>query len=223
MGGATATAFKLGMTVTRGWFWMRRRSCSVIYRGRSAMDVDLARPVAVVPCESDASNRDCEITISNSSHLPGSTTWYVVRRFNSSGREDRTAHAAAVVRMGADSRLAAPMPNEPVDLKAELITGGSIELSWFYCPLDQQAAPGAFRVYGDHGTGQMDWDGALGVLAYAGRRFYRWQTQPPDASRRFAIRAVTVAGAESRAACTELPEAAPVMPPTPVILGTDNG
>jgi hypothetical protein len=130
-------------------------------------------------------------------HGPGSIWCYVLRRFNASGEQERTTGASTVVRLDAAGQLAPGVPNAVYMPRAMRTADGRVRVTWFYCPLQQAAGPRAFRVYWDAGTGQLDLEHALGEVRYAGRRFYRYETEPLGAGAcRFAVRAVAASGAE---------------------------
>ncbi len=192
LNGMTAQAFKLGTALTRGWFWVRREGCSAIYRGPGIGEVDFGNILCVVEPHAR------RITLPTYlSHEPGSTHCYVLRRFNSCGHQELTTAAAVTVGMGPDGKRIDPMPNAVFGLEADRADGNRIRLRWFYCPLDQGAAPGVFRVYGDGDTGQVDLDTVLATIRYEGRRFYRYQTDALEEGRyTFVVRAEGTTGAE---------------------------
>ena len=193
LNGMTAQALKLGTALTRGWFWVRREGCSAIYRGPGIGAVDFGTILTVVEPHVRTLTLPTYL-----SHEPGSTHCYVVRRFNSCGHQELTTAAAVTVGIGPDGKLIDPAPNAVFGLQAERTDGNRIRLRWFYCPLDQKAAPEAFKVYGDGGTGQVDFDTVLATIRYAGRRFYRYQTSALEAGGyTFVVRAEGPDGAES--------------------------
>ncbi len=102
------------------------------------------------------------------SHPPDSTHCYVVRRFNSRGDFEGTAAAAALVRLGSDGQLIPPVSNGVLGLTGRQRAGGKLRLTWFYSPLDQEAAPQGFHVYWDGGTGLVDWEHPLATVLYEG-------------------------------------------------------
>ncbi len=185
-GGMTARAFKLGTVLTRGWFWTRRRGCSVLYRGPTLDAVDFGDILCVV-------NRDAEeVSLPTYlSHEPGSTWCYVLRRFNTCGHSERTTAAALLVTTGPDGTLAAPAPNGVLGLTARRVDGDRVALRWYYSPLGQPVAPEVFTVYADDET-------MLGAISYQGRRVYHFQTDPlASGPHTFAVRARSAAGIES--------------------------
>jgi hypothetical protein len=188
LNGMTDVAVKLGTVLTQGWFWTRRAGCSAVYRGADMADAQAGALVCVAPVDAKQIALPTYL-----SHEAGATCCYIVRRFNSCGQQDRTTGAAVVVRTGPDGRLAPPAPNALFHLKAGQIAGNRVECTWFYCPLDQEAAPHVFNIYWDSGTGDVDFVNPIAVLPYEGRKFYRYQSEPLEDGRYiFAVRAESV-------------------------------
>jgi len=191
--GMTPAAFKLGTVLTGGWFWVRRAGCSVVYRGPSLAEVDFNEILGVA-------NRDAQQVSLPAylSHEPNASYCYVVRRFNGCGDVEQTTAAAVVVRIDADGRLADPAPNSVFGLNASQVAGHKVRLLWFFCTLDQRAAPEVFNVYWDSGNGQMDFTEPLAAIPYAGRRFYGYLSDSlADGTYSFAVRAGCENEAES--------------------------
>ena len=191
--GMTANAFKLGTTLSLGWFWVRVAGCSVLYRGSSMGKIDFVNILAVA--EQDA----CEISPPNHiSHNSGSTYFYVVRRFNNCGYQERTLAASVKVSIESNGELAEPQPNKVFDSGAELVDGNKIQLVWYYCPLEQKSQPMCFNVYYDGRTGQINYENPLAIIGYKGRKFYSYQCGALEAGRYlFAIRTEDVSGIEN--------------------------
>jgi hypothetical protein len=204
LSGMTDTAMKLGTALTQGWFWMRRAGCSAVYRLENThtefgnSNFGFGSPVCVVEAD------DHQISLPTYlAHEPSSTCCYIIRRFNGCGRQDRTMAAAVCVHAGADGQLAAPAPNAVFGASFEVRNSGFESghvacLKWSYWPLDQEAAPRAFNIYWDGGTGEIDFANAIAVLPYKGGKFYSHQSQPLDDGRYlFALRAESTVDAES--------------------------
>jgi len=182
--GMTANAFKLGTTLSLGWFWVRIAGCSVLYRGSGMGEIDFVNILAVA--ESEA----CEISPpSYISHSSGSTYFYVIRRFNNCGYQEHTLAAAVKVSIDSNGNLAEQQPNNIFSSKVEQVNGNKIQLVWFYCPLAQKSQPVCFNVYYDDRTGQIDYQNPLATIGYKGRKFYSHQTSALEAGKYlFAIR-----------------------------------
>ena len=191
--GMTSNAFKLGTVLTCGWFWLRVSGCSVLYRGNSMYAIDFTNILVVA--EVDAS----EISPPNYvRHNNSSTCFYVIRRVNNCGDQEHTLSAVVRVSMDADGNLVKPWPNRIFEVRAEQVDGNRIELVWYYCPLGQRQKPVCFRVYGDGGTGQIDYENPVATIPYAGRRFYSYQSDLLNADKYlFCIKAEGAGGTES--------------------------
>jgi len=191
--GMTANAFKLGTTLSLGWFWVRVAGCSVLYRGSSMGEIDFVNILAV--SEQDAREISPPSYIS---HNSGSTYFYIVRRFNNCGYQERTLAASVKVSIESNGELAQPQPNKVFDSGAELVDGNKIQLVWYYCPLEQKSQPMCFNVYYDGRTGQINYENPLAIIGYKGRKFYSYQCGALEAGRYlFAIRTEDASGIEN--------------------------
>lgn len=191
--GMTANAFKLGTILSLGWFWLRTAGCSALYRGRNMEQVDFDNILAV------AGQSSCEISPPGYLwHGGNSTYFYVVRRFNNCGYQEKTLAAAAKVSIGADGELQNPQPNKVFTSRVEQAGCNGIRLIWFYCPLEQKSPPVRFNVYYDNRTGHIEYETPLTSISYLGRKFYTYNTCTLTAGRYlFAIRAEDANGKES--------------------------
>ena len=191
--GMTANAFKLGTTLSLGWFWVRVAGCSVLYRGPSMEQIDFVNILTVA--EQDA----CEI--SPPSYIPhnsSSTYFYVIRRFNNCGYQEHTLTAAVKVSIKSSGDLTEPQPNKISGSRAKHVDGNKIQLFWFYCPLEQKSQVVCFNVYHDGGMGQIDYENSIAIISYEGRKFYSHQSDALDEGRYlFAIRAEDAGGIEN--------------------------
>jgi len=191
--GMTANAFKLGTTLSLGWFWMRLGGCSALYRGPQMNQIDFESILTVA--DQDAG------FISPPGYVPhnsNSTCFYVVRRFNQCGDQEHTLAAAAKLSIDANGGLVKPQPNSIFSSRAEPVNGNKIRLTWFYSTLEQESAPTCFNVYYDGRTGQIDYENPIATVRYEGRKFYSFESDPLTAGRYlFAIRAKDVDGTEN--------------------------
>ena len=191
--GMTANAFKLGTTLSQGWFWARIAGCSALYRGSSMELIDFANILTVVELNA--------VNISPPGYLPhntNSTYFYVIRRFNHCGYQENTLAAAAKVSIDVSGELVKPQPNKVFAIRAEQAAGSSIRLTWFYCPLDQNSPPACFNIYYDNRTGQIDFNNVLAKITYRGRKFYSYQSDALEPGKYlFAIRAEDAGGIEN--------------------------
>ena len=191
--GMTANAFKLGTVLTLGWFWLRVTGCSVLYRGYSMEAIDFANILTV------AETNAYEISPpSYMQHNNSTTYFYVIRRVNNCGEQECTLAAAVKVAIDADGELAQPQPNSIFEVRAKQVASNKIQLTWFYCPIDQKSEPVRFKIYYDAGTGQIDYENSIATISYAGRIFYNYQSDTLNADRYlFAIKAEDNAGTEN--------------------------
>lgn len=188
--GQTSAGYKLGTVLFQGWFWARPSGCCLLYRGAGMDCVDFGDVLAVVNADAG------EITAPDyAPHDSGETYFYVLRRANCFGRIERTLSAAAKVAIDSDGALAGDRPNSVFELGVERTGDGGIRLMWWYSPIDQTARPVCFKVFGDGGTGQVDYDNALAVIGYEGQRFYSFESDALGAGRYlFAVRGEEAGG-----------------------------
>lgn len=190
--GMTSVAFKLGTTLSLGWFWFRVTGCSVLYRGPNLEQVDFDDLLAVVERYARQVSPPGYIP-----HNSGSAYTYVVRRFNGYGYQEETLAASAKISLDSDGKLEEPKPNKIFILKAEQVEGGRARLVWFYCPLDQESKPVHFKVYYDGGAGRIDFDDELATIPYEGLKFYHYKSAPLESARyAFTVRAEDADGIE---------------------------
>ncbi len=190
LNGATDVAVKLGTVLTQGWFWTRRAGTAAVYRCEGP-DLELrnSKLVAVAPLDARQITPPMYLP-----HEPSSSCSYLLRRFNGCGQQDRTTAAAGRARMGSDGQLAPPAPNTIFNLKVKQIPDRRVECTWFYWPLDQEAAPHVFNIYWNGGAGDVDCVNPIATLLYGGRGFYRYESGSLEGGRYiFAV------GAESAA------------------------
>ncbi len=196
--GMTANAFKLGTSLSLGWFWVRVAGCSALYRGSSGgmVEIDFANILTV--SNLDASEISPPSYISHDGGGGGSTYFYVVRRFNNCGYQEHTLTAAVKVSIKPNGELAEPQPNNIFSPKAEQVDSNKVRLTWFYCPLEQGSKPVCFNIYYDDRTGQIDYQNPLATIGYKGRKFYSFQSSALEAGKYlFAIRAEDAGGIEN--------------------------
>ena len=191
--GMTANAFKLGTTLSSGWFWTRIARCSVLYRGNNMEEIDFTNILAVAELD------DCEISPPGYiSHSSGSTYFYIIRRFNSCGYQEHTLSAAVKISIESNGEAAEPKPNKVFDSISGPVDGSKIRLVWFYCPIEQKSKPVCFNIYYDNGTGQIDFQNPLAKIGYKGRKFYSFQSGTLEAGKyMFVIRAEDSSGLEN--------------------------
>jgi len=187
------TAFKLGTTLSLGWFWLRVKGCSALYRGLSMEQIDFANILALAEQDAAAISPPGYLA-----HEPDSTYFYVVRRFNNCGYQELNLTAAAKVSLDANGWLAASRPNNIFSTRAAQTAEGKVRITWFYCPLDQASQPARFNIYNDNRTGQINYDNALATITYSGQRFYSYEIDTLETGKYLlAIRAANTDGVEN--------------------------
>ena len=107
-------------------------------------------------------------------HESNSTYFYVVRRFNNCGYQERTLDAAVKMSLDSNGDVKEPVPNAVLKINAEKIENGKVRLLWFYCSLEQKSPPERFEIYCDNKSGQIDYENPIGVIEYQGRKFYEF-------------------------------------------------
>jgi len=199
-GGMTANAFKLGTALTLGWFWMWRSGCSALYRGATIDQIDFTNTLTVA--ERDAGQISPPLYVAHGSN---STHFYAVRRFNTSGYRERTLAAVAKVAIDAQGNLTAPQPNNVFAAAPKQVDGNKVQLTWFYCPLQQKSRPVCFRIYHDAATGQIDYQNPIATISYQGQKFYTYLTEPLAGGRYlFAVRAEDADGVQNGSAARSI-------------------
>ena len=212
--GMTANAFKLGNVLSLGWFWMRAGGCFALYRGPEMRCIDFENILSVANLKAAFISPPCYVE-----HGGDSTNFYVVRRFNQCGFQERTLAAAVKLSLDTDGDLVEPRPNDIFSSIAEAAEGDKVRLTWFYSVLEQKAAPAYFNIYHDAGTGQIDYDNPIAAIAYDGRKFYSYERSTPGAGRYlFAIRAEDAVGVENDSPALLRIEVPPGSPDAIVIL-----
>ena len=191
--GDSANGVKLGAGLTGGDFWAHISGCSLLYRGAGMESIDFENILAVGEADAEQISPPDYVTHANSS-----TCFYVVRRANACGEEEKTLAAAVRVKIDADGDLVQGGPNSIFEAKASQTAGNKVELVWFYCPIEQQSLPANFNIYFDSGTGQVDYETAIATVSYLGRKFYSYQSGTLDPGNYlFAVRVEDVNGVES--------------------------
>lgn len=188
--GDNGQGVKLGMGLTGGEFWPRVDGCRNLYRGEGPWDIDFDTLIAV---------SDIEVgqVFSTLNHLAATAYYYSVRQVNGCGDEQQGL--GAVVRAAFDSEgdLVQGGSNDLYAIWARQVVGRKVRVEWRYCPLNQEDACSAFKVYCD------DWSEKvlLGTVEYAGGVCYAFETGTLSEGRyRFSVVGETVDGVEGRSA-----------------------
>ena len=182
-GGDSANGTKLCMGLTEGDFWPRPIGVQLLYQGQDTNDIDFSRIIAAL----DINDNLFEI----SPGQPLSQWFYVIRRANCCGQEEKTLSASVRVNFDALGNLIERSCNKVFTIAAEQFDGSKILLKWFYQPIHQAKKTSRFKIYYDNGTGVIDYQNPLGSINYIRRKFYRFIIgEITGSSYRFCIRAV---------------------------------
>lgn len=197
--GMTSNAFKLGTVLAMGWFWVRRKGCSVLYRGNILNSIDLQNILGVFEPEAK------EVQVPQYvQHEPNQVYFYLVRRVNSCGYCQWGLQAISRVSIDSEGGLSKPRPNGIVGLKADRTTDKKVGLVWGYYPIEQEIEPASFKIYTDDGSGGINYDNAVATIKYEGRGFYGWTSDELNEGKKsFAVRAVSEQGMKSSVSVTE--------------------
>jgi hypothetical protein len=191
--GMTVDGFKLGTVLTLGWFWLRVAGCSMLYRGENMDAIDFTNILVVADTDSPEISLPSYIQHNNSSIY-----FYVIRRTNNCGVQERTMGAAVKVSIDTDGNLTLSPPNNIFKVKAKQMNGNKIHILWYYCSIEQKTEPVGFNVYYDEGTGQINYQDPIETIIYAGRVFYSYKSDALSTGRYlFAIRPESVYGTEN--------------------------
>jgi len=187
--GQFADARANGLALTCGQFWVRTGGGYNLYRWTG--DKLPAQPGRIMGA---AQPGVTEIqTFPFVDHAASTRYWYLLRAV---GEEE---NCSQVVRVELDDGgdLIGPQPNEPESVVARPVSGGRIGLGWRYNALGQEVAPAVFEIFGDGGTGVMDWDSPIGRVDYRRDKVdYAWISEPFDDGSRLqmAVRGKSEAG-----------------------------
>lgn len=130
-----------GGMLTGGWFFPKQAADGItVYRGQDG-DIDYDHPVALMAIDDD------ELSLAGQ-ELPANTVWHYVRRAvkKCCGLESVDSDFCRV-RVGTNGGMILNAPNPPLDLTADLLSGGRIRLRWFYSAAGQEVAPTGFNIY----------------------------------------------------------------------------
>ncbi|MHC4740734.1 MAG: hypothetical protein ACYS8Z_02415, partial [Planctomycetota bacterium] len=191
--GMTANAFKLGNTLSLGWFWMRVSGCSALYRGARIDCIDFENILNAGDSGARLISPPDYIE-----HSSDATHIYCVRRFNRAGDREDTLGAAVKASFDESGELVEARPNDIFGSKAEVVEGDRVMLNWFYSALEEKSHPSCFNIYHDNGSGQMDYVSPAATIAYEGQRYYGCTIGPlASGLHLFAIRAKDAKGDEN--------------------------
>ena len=188
--GDSCNGVKLGMGLTGGDFWPRVAGCQNLYRGGSIRTVDFSDVLLVTDAEQGPVS-----FVPLNAHEAGEVCFYVLRRANGCGYEERTLGAAVKAAFDNDGDLIASGCNRVFGVFVEQVGGFKYRLVWYYCPIDQGATLDHFDVYSDGGSGEIDYETVVAAVDYIGAGFYSYESDlSAGESMLFSIRAVSTDG-----------------------------
>jgi hypothetical protein len=116
----------------------------VVYRGQDG-NIDYDNPVAVMDFD------DIQVAIEGQD-LPPNTIWhYIRRRVSDCGIESKDS-PVCIVKVNAEGAMMLDMPNRPLMVTVNPLSGGRFLLRWRYTPIDEEVTPTEFRIYIDSGA-----------------------------------------------------------------------
>ena len=190
--GDFGNALPLRLSLAEGDFWTRRLGCHAVYRGKGNIaNIDFEQIVIAV------TNGGLLTLPDYITHEPGNDYYYAVRRISQTGKQEKGT--VAIVRLALDNegKRRGNRPNKIRQLKAETIHEGRIRLCWFYWPMGAEAVPDNFAVYGDSGSGTINYENSLCEIPYkSGCYFYQFLSEPGNHGQwlRFSVRSVSSEG-----------------------------
>jgi len=197
--GDSANGVKLGMGLTGGVFWPRINGCQNLYRGESEHTVDFEDVLTVAGFDEQT------LSMEGLEHAAGKSYVYVLRRANICGQEEHTFNAAARISFDGQGELVEPGCNDVFGLYAEQVGGMKVRLVWFYSPLDQRQVCSSLNVYGDGGSGQIDYQNPLLAVGYKGPGFYEFLSETLAVGKYlFCVNTVSVNSAEAARQSVEI-------------------
>ncbi len=119
--------------------------------------------------------------------------WFGIRPVDIDGRQNPLTQGEVRLELDADGEAVPARPAAPLALHAEPVPAGEVRLRWPYRVGQTAVVPVAFRIFGDGGTGVIDYGAPLGEVAWeTGRTWYTWTSAAltPGVVHQLAVRAV---------------------------------
>jgi len=177
----------LGLGLTWGRFWVRRSGCCNFYRGCGYIDDIDYEDIRVV----GPSSGKMEL-IGGLDHESNTDYFYAVRRVSGSGKQELGTQAVVKLSLDENGKMKGKRTNRVLGLAAHAVPGGRIKVYWWYWCMGQEVEPRSFKVYGDNGSGEIDYDEEIAEVDFAGSRLYSFLSDAGKDSTvyRFSVRAV---------------------------------
>ena len=191
--GQFGNGLQLQQVLLWGQFWTRLQGCYNVYRGYDHINnIDYDRIIAT------GKSKGSLVLPTTVSHEANTDYYYSVRRASCSGKEEKGTLAIVRLSLDIDGKVRPARPNCVSSLCAQAVGDSKIRIGWWYWPIGQQVAPSHFAIYGDGGSGAIDYENVLGQVAYAGMRFYSYTSSAGDNNKtyRFSVRSVGSDGSD---------------------------
>jgi len=165
--GWTVAGIANGVCAANGFFFPRIRGGYNLRRSSSGVPVE--SEVIVGAAGADAVSVR---TFGWVRHQADTGYVYRLTAISGGGAENFLDEVTVVAAFDGDGQWVGARPNSPADLRVRPLAGGKFELRWTYTDEGQQAEPVEFRIYHNSGSGAVDLNIPVAVVAYAGRRFH---------------------------------------------------
>jgi len=144
----------------------------------------------------------------------GAVHWFGIRPVDADGRQSPVTQNEVRLELDADGAPVPDRPAAPVALCAKPLPLGQVRLRWHYRIGHTAVAPEAFRIFGDGGTGIIDYETPLGEVTFrTGQTSYAWTSSvlAPDLDHQLTVRAVAAGDVwdETPAVVLITPDASP--------------
>jgi len=183
----------LCQSLLEGDFWTRSQGCYSVYRGKDQIgSIDYGHILATRTGKGQLS------LPTYVSHENDSDYYYSVRCASGSGKEEQGTMAMVRLSLDKGGKRRVNRPNKVRGLTAQAVSEGKVRLGWWYWPLGQEVAPDRFSIFGDNGSGTIDYNRPLGEVAYSGGHFYSYLSPAGEDQQtcRFSVRAVAAGGGD---------------------------
>jgi hypothetical protein len=149
--GRTQAGMAVGLAATLGRFLPLKGGAYLLKRGKSRATID---EVVGVALPGETTIRE----FSHVRHVPDASYYYQVVPVGPGGVEAVAGSYGVVgVAFGSTSQAASPPPAAPRELRVAAIAGGKFRLRWVAGIASGRPAVTTYAVYGDAGTGTMDY------------------------------------------------------------------
>jgi len=133
------------------------------------------------------------IEIDTESLAAGAVHWFGIRPVDADGRQSPITQSETRLELDAEGSAAPDRPSAPLALHAQPLAAGKVRLRWQYRVGYTGLVPEIFRIFGDGGTGTIDYETPLGEVPFrAGQSWHVWTSGSlaPGVVHQLAVRAV---------------------------------